>query len=144
MFKLRLPANGNYPEVVIELHEQGISVTEIKKAASFSYQPGTTPRSFIWELGELVAIDNQISWTASTMIWGIGGETLMEFKDADETEIDTIYHSGSTSFCEITFTGNDGDKPVSIKGVVDIAAVDVFARAFKALVVHQLRKVFGD
>jgi hypothetical protein len=86
MFKLRLPANGNYPEVVIELHEQGISVTEIKKAASFSYQPGTTPRSFIWELGELVAIDNQISWTASTMIWGIGGETLMEFKDASEPE----------------------------------------------------------
>jgi hypothetical protein len=54
MFKLRLPANGNYPEVVIELHEQGISVTEIKKAASFSYQPGTTPRSFIWELVVLI------------------------------------------------------------------------------------------
>ena len=32
----------------------------------------------------------------------------------------------------------------SSKGVVDIAAVDVFAQAFKALVIHQLRKVFGD
>lgn len=144
MFKLRVPANGNYPEVVIELHENGISVTEIKKVASFSHQPGTAPRSFIWELGELVAIDNQSSWTASTMIWGIGGEILMEFKDADETEIDSIHHDGSTSFCEITFTGNIDDKSVSIKGVVDIAAVDVFARAFKALVVYQLRKVFGD
>ena len=144
MFKLRVPANGNYPEVVIELHENGISVTEIKKVASFSHQPGTAPRSFIWELGELVAIDNQLSWTASTMIWGIGGETLMEFKDAVETEINPIHHGGSTSFCEITFSGNVDDKPVSIKGVVDFAAVYVFARAFKALVVHQLRKVFGD
>ena len=144
MFKLRLPANGNYPEVVIELHEQGISVTEIKKVASFSYQPGTAPRSFIWELGELVAIDRNASWTESTMIRGIGGETLMTFQDADENELDSIRHGVSTSFCEITFIGNTDDKNISIKGVIDIAALEVFARAFKALVVHQLRKVFGD
>ena len=138
MFKIRVPANGNYPEVVIGLHANGISVTEVNDPSVL------VSHTFIWEFGELVAIDCHGDWNDGTMIWGIGAEALLQIMDVTEERLDPKYRGGDTTFVEVEMTGAVLNDRKSVVCVIDVEMIPVFARAFKALVVHQLRKVFGD
>lgn len=138
MLKLRIPANGTYPEVLIELNANGISVAEVKDPTVL------VNHTFIWEFGELVAIDCHTAWDDATMIWGIGAEALLQIMDVTENRLDPKYQGDCTTFVEVEMTGSVLNVRKSIVCVIDVEMIPVFARALKALVVHQLRKVFTD
>lgn len=138
MLTLRIPANGTYPEVLIGLKANGISVTEVKDPTVI------VNHTFIWEFGELVAIDCHKVWDDTTMIWGIGGEALLQILDVTEKRLDPKDQGGDTSFVEVEMTGAGLNGRKSVVCVIDVEMIPVFALALTALVAHQLRKVFGD